>query len=54
MSWKSEVDEIERRRELAREMGGPEAVDKQHERGRLTVRERIDALADRDNTRDIL
>lgn len=46
MSWKPETDEIERRRALAREMGGAEAVAKQHERGRLTVRERIDRLAD--------
>ncbi len=46
MSWRPEADEIERRRALAREMGGAEAVAKQHERGRLTVRERIDRLAD--------
>ena len=47
MSWRDEVDGIERRRELAREQGGDEAVAKQHERGRLTVRERIDALVDK-------
>ena len=46
MSWKSEVDEIEARREAARVMGGAEAVERQHERGRLTVRERLDALID--------
>jgi len=46
MSWKPEVDEIERRRALAREQGGAEAVAKQHARGRGTVRERIDALVD--------
>ncbi len=46
MSWEKEVDAIERRRELAKEHGGAEAVAKQHERGRLVVRERIDALAD--------
>ncbi len=46
MSWKPEVDEIKRRRELARKQGGAEAVKKQHARGRLTVRERIDALVD--------
>jgi acetyl-CoA carboxylase carboxyltransferase component len=46
MSWKPEVDEIQRRRELAREQGGAEAVERQHARGRLTVRERIDALVD--------
>lgn len=46
MTWKPEVDEIESRRRAAREMGGPEAVARQHERGRLTVRERMDALLD--------
>ena len=46
MSWKSEVDEIERRREAARAMGGPEAVERQHARGRLTSRERLDRLVD--------
>ena len=46
MSWKPEVDEIELRRAAARVMGGPEAVQRQHERGRLTIRERLDALVD--------
>ena len=46
MSWKTEVEEIEERRELARKMGGDEAVEKQHQRGRLSVRERIDHMAD--------
>ncbi|HET6303934.1 MAG TPA: carboxyl transferase domain-containing protein [Myxococcota bacterium] len=52
MSWKPEVDEIERRRELAKQHGGPEAVRQQHERGRLTVRERIGALLDRGSFRE--
>ena len=46
MSWKREVDGIERRRDLAGAHGGEAAVAKQHELGRLTIRERIDALAD--------
>ncbi len=46
MSWKPESDEIQRRRRLAAEHGGADAVARQHERGRLTVRERIDALVD--------
>jgi acetyl-CoA carboxylase carboxyltransferase component len=44
--WTPEVEEIRRRRELARAMGGPEKVARQHDSGRLTVRERIDRLAD--------
>ena len=46
MSWKDEVEGIEQRRELAAELGGEEAIARQHDRGRLTIRERIDTLAD--------
>jgi len=35
-----------RRREMVRQGGGPEAVHKQHEKGKLTARERIDRLLD--------
>ena len=52
MSWKPEVERIEQRRELAAHLGGAKAVEKQHARGRLTVRERIDALLDRDTFRE--
>ncbi|MFD9960273.1 acyl-CoA carboxylase subunit beta [Amycolatopsis sp. NPDC058986] len=44
--WQPEVDEIARRRALAERMGGPDKVARQHEAGRLTVRERIAALVD--------
>ncbi|MDA8318956.1 MAG: methylmalonyl-CoA carboxyltransferase [Actinomycetota bacterium] len=44
--WSAEVAEIERRRVLARRMGGPAKVDRQHAAGKLTARERIDAIAD--------
>ncbi|MDC0069414.1 tyrosine-type recombinase/integrase [Gammaproteobacteria bacterium] len=46
MSWDKEVGEIEHRRRLALKMGGEEGIRRQHERGKLTVRERIDHLAD--------
>lgn len=46
MSWQDEIDELQRRRELAQQMGGEERIQRQHDNGRLTVRERIDALAD--------
>ena len=52
MSWKLEVEGIERRRVLAAEHGGPDAVERQHATGRLAVRERIDALIDRDSFRE--
>ena len=46
MSWETEIAELERRRELARGMGGPEGIARQHANGKLTVRERIERLAD--------
>lgn len=46
MSWKPELDELKRRQELARQMGGADKVKRQHDGGRLTVRERIDRLVD--------
>ncbi len=48
MSWQAELDEMERRAALARQMGGADSVAFHHSRGKLTVRERIDLLADVD------
>lgn len=50
--WSPEVAGIARRRELAREMGGDDAVARQHAAGKLSVRERIDALADKGSFRE--
>lgn len=46
MTWKPEIEELRRREELARRMGGPEKIERQHSNDRLTVRERIDELLD--------
>ena len=46
MSWQKEIDELRRREKLAAAMGGEERIQRQHDNGRFTVRERIDALAD--------
>ncbi|MCZ6749477.1 MAG: methylmalonyl-CoA carboxyltransferase [SAR324 cluster bacterium] len=46
MSWQPEIEELRRREALGRVMGGPEKVKRQHDGGKLTVRERIDALLD--------
>ena len=46
MSWEEEVREIHRRRRLAKQQGGKEGIAKQHARGRLTIRERIDGVLD--------
>lgn len=53
MSWQQEVDEIKRRVESAKQMGGPANVARQHKSGRLTVRERIDRLLDADSFHEI-
>ena len=46
MSWENEVQELQRRRYLARQQGGEAGIAKQHARGRMTIRERIDVLLD--------
>jgi acetyl-CoA carboxylase carboxyltransferase component len=46
VTWEPELEEMRRREELAKAMGGQERVDRQHAAGRLTVRERIDRLLD--------
>jgi acetyl-CoA carboxylase carboxyltransferase component len=46
MSWEAEAEELSRRRELARALGGPERVGRHRAEGKLTVRERIERLVD--------
>jgi acetyl-CoA carboxylase carboxyltransferase component len=46
MSWDKEVQELQRRRYLAQQQGGEAGIAKQHARGRMTIRERIDVLLD--------
>jgi acetyl-CoA carboxylase carboxyltransferase component len=53
LSRLSEIDELKRRKALALEMGGAERVTRQHDAGRLTVRERISRLLDRGSFREI-
>lgn len=52
MSWQDHVEKIAKRRELGRAQGGPEAIAKQHERGKLSVRERITNLLDENSFRE--
>ncbi|MDG2456093.1 MAG: carboxyl transferase domain-containing protein [SAR86 cluster bacterium] len=47
MNWKKETKEIEKRKLLAKQQGGKDAVDLQHAKGRLTLRERIEKLVDK-------
>lgn len=51
--WRRDVEDLLTVRELAAAQGGAEAVARQHAKGRMTVRERIDALLDADSFREV-
>ena len=53
MTWQPEMDELRRRQEMTKRMGGADKVKRQHDGGRLTVRERIDRLVDQGSFREI-
>src|SRR5689334_4013323 len=53
MSWEPEIEELRRREALARRMGGPDKVKRQHDGGKLTVRERIDGLVDKGSFHEV-
>jgi len=53
MSWEDELSELKLRGELAEKMGGEDKVARQHEFGKLTIRERIDAFVDTDSFHEI-
>jgi acetyl-CoA carboxylase carboxyltransferase component len=53
MSWKEEVEQIAQRQGYAEALGGSTAVERQHAAGRLTVRERIDRIADEGSFREL-
>ncbi len=46
MSWQAEVDELKERQALAAQMGGEERVARQRAAGKMTVRERFEAMCD--------
>ncbi len=46
MSWEDEIKELRHREQLALRMGGTDKVARQHEFGKLTVRERVAAICD--------
>ena len=50
--WRGEVEEVHRRRALAKAQGGPEGVARQRRRGLSTIRERIDGLLDEGSFRE--
>ena len=53
MNWKTEIDGIARRRELALEQGGEDSIARHHGKGKLTIRERISKLVDADSFEEV-
>ena len=47
------IDRLEERRESARAGGGQARIDAQHKRGKLTARERVELLMDRDSFQEL-
>jgi methylmalonyl-CoA decarboxylase subunit alpha len=48
MSFEKELAELQQRKDKALQMGGPKKIKIQHDKGKLTARERIDQLVDPD------
>src|SRR5687768_5748504 len=46
MKMRELVSQLEARREQVRQMGGPDKIQKQHDRGKLTARERMQRFFD--------
>ena len=53
MTWQAELDDLRRRERLAQAMGGPDKIKRQHDGGRLTVRERITGVLDPESFHEI-
>ncbi len=53
MVWGKDVEELNYRRALAKQMGGQKNIAKHKKKGKYTVRERIDRLFDKDSFNEI-
>ena len=53
MSTDSKLEELRKLREQARLGGGPERIERQHAKGKLTARERIELLLDKGSFREL-
>lgn len=51
--WHDDLEELAARRAIARGLGGPEAVERQHARGKMDARQRIAALFDAGSFREM-
>ena len=48
MTWEPEIEEMQLRLDLAKKMGGEANIKRQHDGGKLTIRERVESLVDDD------
>jgi acetyl-CoA carboxylase carboxyltransferase component len=46
VDWQGKIKDLQSRRDIALEMGGQEKIQRQHEQGKLTARERLTLLFD--------
>ena len=53
MSWDKHLEDLKRRAALAEKMGGEEKLARQHARGKLDARERLQRLLDKNSFREI-
>jgi propionyl-CoA carboxylase beta chain len=53
MQQQTVITELERKRDLARLGGGQDRIDRQHDRGKLSARERIEVLLDPDSFEEL-
>ena len=53
MAWEKELGEKAKREALAEQMGGADKLARQHSRGKMDVRQRLDAMADKGTFREI-
>ena len=53
MAWEKELAEKAKREALASKMGGADKIARQHSRGKMDVRQRLDAMADKGSFREI-
>ncbi|HEU4644870.1 MAG TPA: carboxyl transferase domain-containing protein, partial [Burkholderiales bacterium] len=53
MSWQKELEELAQRKALAAQLGGADKVARHKALGKLTVRERVDALVDEGSFHEI-
>jgi len=51
--WSAELEELRLRREQSLALGGAQAVQRHHDQGRLTIRERIGSLVDADSFQEV-